>query len=106
MYILTGLTAGYLGIFFILIFYIFRGVATPVLRDYINRYSDSDSRATILSLRSFLIRGFFAILAPLFGWFSDKYSIQQALMLAGGIFFIFSLTISFLIVFTNRKYSV
>jgi len=106
MYILTGLTAGYLGIFFILIFYIFRGVATPVLRDYINRYSDSDSRATILSLRSFLIRGFFAILAPLFGWFSDKYTIQQALMLAGGIFFIFSLTISFLIVFTNRKYSV
>ena len=67
-----------------------RGVATPVLKDYINQITTSDVRATVLSVRSFIIRFLFAIIGPFLGWYSDKFSLQNALLLAGIVFFILS----------------
>ncbi|MFT3739356.1 MAG: MFS transporter [Breznakibacter sp.] len=64
-------------------FYAARGVATPVLKDYINKLTTSDVRATVLSVRSLIIRGFFALVGPLFGWFTDAYSMSQAFILLG-----------------------
>lgn len=79
---------------FILAFYLTRGIATPILKDYINRSTSSDIRATVLSIRNFAIRIIFAIAAPFFGWYSDKFSLQSALNIAGIIVF-FTATISF-----------
>lgn len=80
------------GIAILFLFYIFRGIATPVLKDYINRLCDSDVRATVLSVRNFVIRIFFAVIGPLAGWYSDKYTLQSALLLSGLIFLFFALT--------------
>lgn len=76
------------GIGVLLIFYIVRGIATPVLKDYINRLCDSDIRATVLSVRNFVIRIFFAIIGPFIGWYTDNFSLQAALLLSGIVFFV------------------
>ena len=75
------------GIGVLLIFYIVRGIATPVLKDYINRLCDSDIRATVLSVRNFVIRIFFAIIGPFVGWYTDNSSLQAAFLLSGIVFF-------------------
>jgi MFS family permease len=74
------------------IFYMARGVATPVLKDYINQITPSDIRATVLSVRSLLIRAIFAVVAPLFGWLSDHLSLSQALWIIGLVFMTLSLS--------------
>ncbi len=74
---------------FLLMFYFTRGVATPVLKDYINRLTKSDQRATVLSVRNFVIRVFFAVTGPFLGWYADLYDLQSALMLSGVLFFVF-----------------
>jgi MFS family permease len=79
------------GISILLIFYIVRGIATPVLKDYINRLCDSEIRATVLSVRNFVIRVFFAIIGPFVGWLTDAYSLKTALLLSGTIFFVLAL---------------
>jgi hypothetical protein len=68
------------------LFYFSRGIATPVLKDYINRITSSDIRATVLSLRSLIIRANFSILAPLFGYMTDRLTLSQAFIIIGIIF--------------------
>ena len=100
LFIAFSIPAGYLilsrfsipaGISILFIFYLIRGFATPVLKDYINRVTASDIRATVLSVRNFVIRLFFALIGPFIGWIKDLYSIQEALLLAGAIFLVLSL---------------
>ena len=93
-FIFSGLIVGYIGLFFILLFYLARGVATPILKDNINRITPSNMRATVLSVRNFIIRIIFAILGPFYGWSIDKLSLQAALIIAGIVFIIMS-SISF-----------
>jgi len=81
------------------IFYMARGVATPVLKDYINQITPSEIRATVLSVRSLLIRALFAVIAPLFGWLSDKLSLAQALLIIG--FVLMALALSTVSLFLN-----
>jgi len=82
-YFLMG-TYSHWSIFLIIAFFYFtRGIATPILKDYINRCTSSDVRATVLSIRNFAIRVIFAIAGPFFGWYSDLFSIQSALIIAG-----------------------
>jgi len=90
MYLLAGSIVSVWSLGFFLVFYLLRGIATPILKDYLNRLTDNEHRATILSVRSFIIRAIFAILAPLFGYVSDHYSIAQALILSGSLFILFS----------------
>ncbi|MFO7828690.1 MAG: MFS transporter [Bacteroidales bacterium] len=78
------------GISVLFIFYFVRGVATPVLKDYINKLCDSEIRATVLSVRNFVIRIFFAIIGPFVGWYTDTFSLPAALLLSGIIFFVFA----------------
>ena len=75
------------------IFYAVRGIATPVLKNIVNIMAASEARATILSIRSLIIRAFFAIIAPLFGWISDRLSLNEALIIIGIVFIILSLSI-------------
>ena len=74
--ILLGLYISYFGLIFIIIIYLLRGVITPNLRNLININSTSERRATVLSLRSFVIRLSFAIIAPILGYITDLYDIS------------------------------
>jgi MFS family permease len=83
----AGMAAGFV---LLLGFYMARGLATPTLRYYINKITSSDTRATVLSVRNFIIRALFALLAPLYGLITDRYGLSTALLLAGGIFSVLS----------------
>jgi len=78
------------GMGILILFYVVRGIATPVLKDYINRLSESNVRATVLSVRNFVIRVIFAIIGPFVGWYTDTFSLHQALFLSGIVFFVLS----------------
>lgn len=93
-FIASGWITGLWGMVFILMFYLARGVATPILKDNIHRITPSNMRATILSVRNFIIRVLFALLAPLYGWSIDKLSLSAALTIAGLVFIVMA-SISF-----------
>lgn len=97
---LLPVTAGF-GL--LLIFYLVRGLATPTLRNYINCITTSDVRATVLSVRNFLIRLLFVVMGPFFGKVTDLYGLRTALLIAGGIFMVFS-GISVFFFIRNRTY--
>ena len=85
-YLLLPLMPGYSGLGILLVFYLARGLATPTLRNYINIITTSNVRATVLSVRNFLIRLIFAVTGPLWGWINDKFSLQAAILTAGLIY--------------------
>ncbi len=89
-FICIGLFKNIIVIFFIILIYIFRGIATPLLKNQINNNSLSVNRATILSVRSFAIRLLFAITSPLLGLISDKYSLDYVFYSLAIIFLIIS----------------
>ena len=85
-FILAGWFNSYLIFIILAFFYFARGIASPVLKDYINRITSSDIRATVLSIRSLIIRAFFSIIGPLFGFLTDHLSLQQAFIIIGLVF--------------------
>jgi MFS family permease len=91
------------GLIILYLFYLIRGYATPVLKDYINRITASSIRATVLSVRNFIIRLLFALTGPLLGWVKDVYSLPQALKLAGIIFLIISLFTAILFISSGKE---
>lgn len=76
-------------------FYCVRGIATPVLKNYINLATSSEIRATVLSVRNFVIRIIFVLVAPALGWLTDSFSLGMALIVAGAAFLAMSLTTLF-----------
>ena len=86
-FILTSLEISLVGITILFGFYMVRGLATPVLKDYINQYTDSKVRATILSVRNLEIRIIFAAIGPGLGYLTDTFNLQTALMVTGIIYF-------------------
>jgi len=87
-FMLTAAEISYAGIAILFGFYMVRGIATPVLKDYINRYTDSKVRATILSVRNLEIRIIFAAVGPVLGYLTDTFSLQTALLVTGITYFI------------------
>jgi MFS family permease len=77
-------------------FYIVRGVATPVLKDYIHRLTTSEVRATVLSVRNFIIRICFVAVGPAMGYLTDQTSLQTALTFGGIVFLVSGLLLAFL----------
>lgn len=75
-----------IGLIILFLFYLVRGYATPILKDYINKITGSEVRATVLSVRSFIIRINFSVAGPLLGWANDVYSLRTSLLLGGIIF--------------------
>jgi len=90
-YIFGGFNISMVGLIIILVFYLVRGVASPVLKEYVNRLTGSDARATVLSIRNFVIRLIFAFIAPLLGIMTDTISLKWAFILSGSIFLTFSI---------------
>lgn len=90
LYLAITLSLGFalLGIFrsvgvlivLLVLFYI-RGTAHPILKKYINEHTESHQRATILSIRSLIIRLLFSTIGPLVAFFSDRISVSFALLL-------------------------
>lgn len=101
-YILSGFLISLIGLSIIFCFYLVRGVASPLLKDYINRITESNVRATVLSVRNFVIRLLFAFIAPTLGILTDNMSLGVALIIAGCMFFILSF-ISILGIFSTLK---
>ena len=87
-FIIIGWLNSYLILGVLVLFYFSRGIASPVLKDYINRITSSDIRATVLSIRSLIIRTFFSIIGPLFGYLTDHLSLQQAFIIIGIVFMV------------------
>jgi len=87
-FVLSSLEVSLAGIAILFGFYMVRGIATPVLKDYINQYTDSKVRATILSVRNFEIRIIFAVIGPILGYLTDTFSLQTALLVAGITYFV------------------
>ncbi len=87
-FILTSLEISIAGIAILFGFYMVRGIATPVLKDQINQYTDSKVRATILSVRNLEIRIIFAAIGPILGYLTDTFSLQTALMVTGITYFV------------------
>jgi MFS family permease len=76
----------YSGLAALLVFYLARGLATPLLRNYVNLITESEVRATVLSVRNFLIRLIFATTGPFWGWLTDHSSLRTAMIAAGGLY--------------------
>lgn len=87
-YVGTASLGPTLGLISIFVLYIGRGFATPILKNFVNFHTPSKMRATVLSIRSFIIRLFFATLAPVLGYITDTYTLEQAMGLAGVIFLV------------------
>ncbi|RIJ50895.1 MFS transporter [Maribellus luteus] len=92
-YVFAGITISYWGLAFLFLFYLVRGIATPIFKNYINQYTESEVRATMLSVRNFVIRIAFAAIGPLLGWITDNISLDAALFLSGIIYLVSSLLI-------------
>ncbi len=60
-----------------------RAMARIILNDYVNRYTKSSIRATVLSIKSLVERLLYAIVLPVFGYLADLYSIVYAMAIAG-----------------------
>ncbi|MFB6317944.1 MFS transporter [Saccharicrinis sp. FJH54] len=92
-FFLTGLLNNYITIGILVLFYLVRGVATPVLKNYINVHASSTDRATIFSIRSLVIRILFVLVGPLCGWLIDSYGYPTMFI-----------TIGFMLLFLNMAF--
>ncbi len=90
----AALFHSYLAIVFVFLFYCARGIATPVLKDYINRITSSDVRATVLSIRNLIIRVIFSTLGPFIGWLMDAWTLPTGMIAAGILYGIAALTVA------------
>lgn len=87
-YTAVSFSLNYFALFLFFLFYIVRGLATPILKGYINRQTFSEMRATVLSIRNFIIRLIFAAMAPFLGWLNDAFSLSVALQATAMILFL------------------
>ena len=90
-YILLGWLPVIPALISLYLFYAVRGYATPVLKDFINQNCDSTTRATVLSIRSLIIRLGFALLGPSIGLVSDALTLSFALISAGTLLLILAI---------------
>jgi MFS family permease len=101
--IFSGLVPAFAIIPLLIVFYFLRGIATPVLKDYINKQTGSEIRATVMSLRDLAIRVFFALFAPLAGWITDSHSLGAGLSFMGGFILLLSCITLVLFLISRRQ---
>lgn len=86
IYLIIPLVAFGTVLVLLFLFYAVRGVATPVLKDLVNSRCQPQVRATVLSIRSMVIRLLFSFVGPLFGWVAVRQNFTNALF-SLGVFF-------------------
>ena len=84
-YISLGLYQSLLGIIFIAIIYLVRGLNSPLVLSYLNDHISSNLRATVISLNSFLFRLIFFTFAPLLGLVSHWGNFNIGMVFTGVI---------------------
>ena len=89
-FLLVYLFPNYFGLVFIFIIYYLRGIVTPILKNQINLNTESNIRATVMSVRSFVLRISFAIIAPILGLMADNKGISDSFLLLSILIIIFS----------------
>ncbi len=104
-YFSLGLFQSLWGVIVLIFFYIIRGIATPVLKNQINEITPSSIRATVLSIRSLVIRLAFALLGPFLGWQADRSGLPEALGMGAVFFLITGLGSALYLIHTFRKRS-
>lgn len=87
-YIFLGASKAPWVLIFIFVFNIVRGIKGPLIDAYINGLIPSYMRATVLSVHQFAGRLMFAVISPFLGWAADLYSLNYALLLSAGVFFL------------------
>ena len=97
-FLFLGINNSIFGLIFILIIYLLRGVVTPILRNEINENTTSNKRATVLSVRSFIIRISFAICAPILGYLAENYSLSYS-------FYVLAIIVGFFSILSAIKLS-
>lgn len=95
LFVTLGMNITIYGLIIIMFIYLLRGIATPMLKNAININTTSDRRATVLSIRSFIIRISFAICAPILGYLADNYSLSISFYLLAMIVGLFSILASY-----------
>ena len=88
-FLLVHFFPNYFGIIFIFIIYYLRGILTPILKHQINLNSESNIRATVMSVRSFILRSAFAIVAPFLGIMADNEGIKYSFLLLSIMIIVF-----------------
>ncbi|MFH1638369.1 MAG: MFS transporter [Candidatus Woesearchaeota archaeon] len=73
------------GILLLGVYQVIRGMSSPLFSNYILRYTYSDKRATVLSLKSLGSRVVLAVFYPFFGVLVDAWSISTAFLAGGAI---------------------
>ncbi|THB77295.1 MAG: MFS transporter [Desulfobulbaceae bacterium] len=82
-YILMGILPIVPALIVLTLFYLVRGYATPLLRNLTNLNCESEIRATVLSIRSLLVRVCFTVGGPAIGYLAGKYTLDYALIIFG-----------------------
>ena len=85
-YILLGSVTSMVGIVFIALIYLVRGVRSPLTLNLINQQVPSHIRATVLSLSSFTFHLGFAIISPAIAAITSSYSLSLSLLISGCFF--------------------
>ena len=98
LFILLGINISMYGLLFIFLIYLLRGIITPLLRNEININTTSNKRATVLSIRSFIIRISFAVCAPFLGYIAENYSLSSS-------FYILAIIVGAISFFSSYKLS-
>jgi len=106
LYLILSLSAKKFMLIFVALFYALRGIATPFLRNQINRHTSSDIRTTVMSIRSLMIRVFFAVFAPFLGYITDKYSLAVTLQLSGVTLLIMLISGSYSLLIVSKTKSI
>ena len=101
-YLLAGRFQSLWGISILFLFYFIRGLATPVLKDYINRDTSSEIRATVLSVRNMIIRLTFILIGPAMGWLSDQKGLSTSLYCGGTVFLILAIIMALFITLIRK----
>lgn len=104
LYGLLALGIEYLALAIIPLFWVLRGIFQPISLDYINRETDSSTRATVVSISQLFGRAFFSILSPFLGWVADIWSLEMAFAASALIFGALSV-VSFLFLYSKMKQS-
>ena len=89
-FLLVYFLPNYFGLACIFIIYYLRGIVTPILKNQINLNAESNIRATVMSVRSFVLRISFAIIAPILGLMADNKGINDSFLLLSILIIIFS----------------
>lgn len=82
-YILMGKVIFIFSFVFAFLFQFVGGFSSVVISDYVHQETDSEIRATVLSVKSLFGRVLYAVSAPIVGWLVDVYTLPQAFTIIG-----------------------